>query len=80
MAVCTRFDEVAHALMEDIIGPEGRARFLRQGSAVQDFLHPDRVVSGRGEREAGPLSLTKLTTAEMITYASNAAGGGEPRR
>ena len=93
------------SLMEDILGPGGREQFgivsnpefLREGSAVQDFLHPDRVVLGSddpkagqiaaevyrpildqeipgdvGGREVVPLLQTKLTTAEMIKYASNA--------
>ncbi|CAA9561711.1 MAG: UDP-glucose 6-dehydrogenase, partial [uncultured Thermomicrobiales bacterium] len=58
--------------------------FLREGSAVQDMLHPDRVVLGSADRAAAaavaelykpfgaPLVLTDLRTAEMIKYASNA--------
>jgi UDPglucose 6-dehydrogenase len=61
--------------------------FMREGTAVYDFLHPDRVVIG-AESDAArkimktvyrPLYLgeipcieTKLESAEMIKYASNA--------
>jgi len=59
--------------------------FLREGSAIQDFLHPDRVVVGSKDREAAdrvaalyaPLNAPVLVTpniytAEMVKYASNA--------
>lgn len=58
--------------------------FLREGSAVHDFLHPDRVVLGSDNPEASravaalyePLGAEVQTvdirTAEMIKYASNA--------
>jgi UDPglucose 6-dehydrogenase len=58
--------------------------FLREGSAVHDFLHPDRVVLGSSHRAAAdqvaqlylplraPIMITDIYTAEMIKYASNA--------
>ena len=58
--------------------------FLREGSAINDFMFPDRVVLGSVDREAAsrvaqlylslrcPIMITDLRTAEMIKYASNA--------
>jgi len=58
--------------------------FLREGSAISDFLNPDRVVLGSLDPEAAekvaqihlplraPIVVTDLRTAEMIKYASNA--------
>lgn len=58
--------------------------FLREGSAVHDCQHPDRVVLGSQYRNAAeqvaqlylslrcPIMITDLRTAEMIKYASNA--------
>ncbi len=58
--------------------------FLREGSAINDFMNPDRVVLGSLNREAAnqvaqlylslrcPIMITDLRTAEMIKYASNA--------
>lgn len=58
--------------------------FLREGSAINDFMNPDRVVLGSVDREAAEMvaklyqplrctiMITDLRTAEMIKYASNA--------
>ena len=58
--------------------------FLREGSAINDFMFPDRVVLGCTDRDAAnkvaelyltlrcPIVITDLRTAEMIKYASNA--------
>ena len=58
--------------------------FLREGSAIHDFMHPDRLVFGSHHQDAAhavaglyskldtTLLITDLHTAEMIKYASNA--------
>jgi UDPglucose 6-dehydrogenase len=58
--------------------------FLREGTAIADFMQPHRTVLGSFDREAAekvaqlhlplraPIVITDLRTAEMIKYASNA--------
>jgi UDPglucose 6-dehydrogenase len=80
------------AAIQRILGERGRdglgyvscPEFLKEGSAVNDFLHPDRVVVGDNGDWAGeavvelyaplgaPLVRTDIASAEMVKLASNA--------
>jgi UDPglucose 6-dehydrogenase len=84
------------AMMQSILAERGveypfdvvsNPEFLREGSAIQDFMHPDRVILGSESDRAinimkevyrvlyineTPFVETNLETAEMIKYASNA--------
>jgi UDPglucose 6-dehydrogenase len=69
-----------HVSFSVVSNPE----FLREGSAILDFQHPDRVVLGSADQQAArmvatlylplhaPIVITDMYTAEMIKYASNA--------
>jgi UDPglucose 6-dehydrogenase len=58
--------------------------FLREGTAIEDFMHADRVVVGANDANVAarvaelyegldrPLLTTDVASAEMIKYASNA--------
>ncbi len=83
-------DVVSRIIRKNLKRPEipfavvSNPEFLREGSAVQDFQNPDRVVLGSSDQEAArkvatlylplraPIVITDLYTAEMIKYASNA--------
>lgn len=72
-----------HGISDDRFDVVSNPEFLREGSAVEDTLHPDRIVIGVNRREAAeklvilyaPLEssmiITDRASAELIKYASN---------
>ncbi|MDH3294194.1 MAG: UDP-glucose/GDP-mannose dehydrogenase family protein [Acidimicrobiia bacterium] len=75
---------VARVLGRSDVTVVSNPEFLREGTAVNDFLQPDRVVIGCGDQEAAirvaalysriaaPIMVTDPVSAETIKYASNA--------
>ena len=73
-----------HARAEHAVSVVSNPEFLREGSAVADFLKPDRVVIGTDDPHAErvlrelyapldvPVVVTDVRTSEMIKYAANA--------
>jgi UDPglucose 6-dehydrogenase len=75
---------LAEAGANEEVGVASNPEFLREGSSVHDFLHPDRVVIGCDDPSVAvrvsqlyrsldaPILVTDPASAEMIKYASNA--------
>ncbi|MEZ0370671.1 MAG: UDP-glucose/GDP-mannose dehydrogenase family protein, partial [Candidatus Sericytochromatia bacterium] len=78
---------LAHKHLEDHHIPFDLAsnpEFLSEGRAIQDFMHPDRIVLGVNSERAmsllvqlyaplnAPLLITDINSAELIKHASNA--------
>ncbi len=75
---------VEQSLERDDVFVVSNPEFLREGSAVHDCLHPDRIVVGSDDQAAAmrvaslfeslkaPLVITDPASAETIKYASNA--------
>ena len=75
---------VERELKRSDIAVVSNPEFLREGSAIQDFLHPDRIVVGSDNQEAAirvgalyekvgaPVVVTDPASAETIKYAANA--------
>jgi UDPglucose 6-dehydrogenase len=75
---------VEEVLGRDDVAVVSNPEFLREGSAVNDFLNPDRIVIGTEDQAAAvrvaalfqslaaPVIVTDPATAETIKYACNA--------
>ncbi|MBA6441677.1 MULTISPECIES: UDP-glucose dehydrogenase family protein [Streptomyces] len=76
-------ERVAALLARPDVAVVSNPEFLREGYAVRDFLHPDRIVVGAADRDAArrvadlyagldaPLVLTDAAGAELAKYAAN---------
>ncbi|MGH3762044.1 UDP-glucose dehydrogenase family protein [Actinophytocola sp.] len=70
-------------LERDDVAVVSNPEFLREGSAVHDFLNPDRIVVGCDQQDAAervaalyarlgaPTVLTDAASAELVKYAAN---------
>ncbi|WP_274628673.1 UDP-glucose dehydrogenase family protein [Arvimicrobium flavum] len=84
-------DEVERIIREacphDDFAVASNPEFLREGAAIQDFKHPDRIVVGIEDNDAravmmevyrplflnkSPIMFTSRRSAELIKYAANA--------
>jgi UDPglucose 6-dehydrogenase len=75
---------IRELLARDDVPVVANPEFLREGSAVHDFLHPDRIVVGCDHQDAAervaalysrlgaPTVLTDAASAELVKYAANA--------
>lgn len=73
-----------HKTSSHVVSVVSNPEFLREGSAISDFMMPDRIVIGTSDKDAeqfmrdlyaplnAPMVITDVRTAEMIKYTANA--------
>jgi UDPglucose 6-dehydrogenase len=76
-----------HSTEDHAFSVASNPEFLREGSAIEDFMRPNRVVLGTEDEQSAailqdlyrplylietPIVVTNVVTAEVIKYASNA--------
>jgi UDPglucose 6-dehydrogenase len=76
-------DRTGELIARDDVAVVSNPEFLREGSAVGDFLKPDRIVVGSDSQDAAervaslyarlgaPTVLTDAASAELVKYAAN---------
>ena len=76
-------ERTAELLARDDVAVVSNPEFLREGTAVHDFLNPDRIVVGGSKQDAAervaalysrlgaPTVLTDAPSAELVKYAAN---------
>ncbi len=74
---------LSHGVDPSLFDVVSNPEFLREGSAIHDTLHPDRIVIGSKKRQAAvklvdlyatlkaPMIVTDLNSAELIKYGAN---------
>lgn len=77
-------DRLRTIVARDDVHIASNPEFLREGSAVSDFFHPDRILIGVSEAVVGrrlgelydvfgaPVIITDIATAELTKHAANA--------
>ena len=76
-------ERIAELLERSDVAVVSNPEFLREGSGVHDFMHPDRIIIGSADQDAAervaalyarlgaPTVLTDCASAELIKYAAN---------